>query len=106
MRPSCTTCFFSKKWANKSVLRLCLFISLSLLTIPFADVFAAETQSAAATFTPRARYKLRISAPAIAAQVAASGGVLVGDYGSFQIFKVNDAVFAQFAGQLNVENVS
>jgi hypothetical protein len=106
MRPTCTTCFFSKEWANKSVLRLCLFICLLLPPISLANVFAAENQSAAAAFTSRARYKLRISAPATAAQVAASGGALIGDYGNFKLFKVDDAVLAQFAGQPNVEDVS
>jgi len=50
--------------------------------------------------------KLRVSDLAVAAQISAARGQLVADYGSFQIFKVDEAAMSEFAGRPGVEDVT
>src|SRR5580765_4532749 len=84
-----------------SLLLLLLFITFNL-NLSATDIsFAAGGMSSAPT-----RNNVRISDEAIASRVAASGGVLLGDYGSFKVFKVGDAALAELAGQPGVEDVS
>src|SRR4051794_17755868 len=52
------------------------------------------------------RHKLRIADPTQAEQVAARGGTLVADYGSFQYFNVDETTAIDFSGHQGVEEVT
>src|SRR4051812_36755016 len=52
------------------------------------------------------RHKLRIADPTMAEQVAARGGTLVADYGSFQCFNTDEATAIDFSGRQGVEEVT
>ncbi len=75
-----------------------MLLSLSLA----APSFAAGVNP---TPTPK-RQKFRVSDPALARQIGAQGGELIADYGSFQFFRVDDALARQLAGRPGARNAN
>src|SRR6266404_3622195 len=55
---------------------------------------------------PAKRQKLRVHDPALAQQLAQQGAELIADYGSFRLFRVDDALARDLASHPGAENAN